>query len=195
MIDKELAEIKEMVKLLVTNERLTHVEGTAKFAKTLALIHNLDQNIAEFMAYAHDIFRDVIYEKLVKIARIYSIEISTHDQANPVLLHGKVAAEFIKRRFNINDDDILTGIAFHTSGFKNFGVYGKVLFLADSLEETRTYPNVEELRELAYKDIDIAYFEVLRNKIIYALSRDLLILPESVDSWNSIIVKRKGGVL
>ena len=114
---------------------------------------------------------------------------------NPILLHGKVAAEFVKRRFKINDSDILTGIAFHTSGYKDLGIYGKVLFLADSLEETRTYPNVNKLRELAFKDIEVAYFEVLRNKIIYALSRDLLILPESVESWNNLIMKKKGGVI
>lgn len=195
MIYKDLAEIKLMVKILVKDERYSHVEGTAKFAKALAKIHNLDQTIAEFMAYAHDLFRDISYEKLFKISKVYSIEITSHDLTNPILLHGKVAAEFVKRRFKINDSDILTGIAFHTSGYKDLGIYGKVLFLADSLEETRTYPNVNKLRELAFKDIEVAYFEVLRNKIIYALSRDLLILPESVESWNNLIMKKKGGVI
>lgn len=193
MIYKALEDIKLMVKILVKDERLPHVEGTAKFAKALAKIHSLDQKIAEFMGYAHDLFRDISYEKLFKISKVYSIEITPHNLTNPILLHGKVAAEFVKRRFKIEDRDILTGIAFHTSGYKDFGIYGKVLFLADSLEETRTYPNVNKLRELAFKDIEVGYFEVLRNKIIYALSRDLLILPESVESWNNLIVKKKGG--
>ncbi|MDK2885514.1 MAG: hypothetical protein PWP54_72 [Thermosipho sp. (in: thermotogales)] len=194
MTYKDLAEIKEIAKIMVKEERQPHVEGTAKFAKALAKIHNLDQTIAEFMGYSHDLFRDIKYDKLFKISQVYSIEITLHDKTNPILLHGKVAAEFVKRRFKIYDVDILSGIAYHTSGYKDFGIYGKVLFLADSLEETRTYPNVNELRKLAFKDIDIAYFEVLRNKIIYALSRDLLILPESVESWNSLIFKKKGGI-
>ncbi|MBO8160948.1 MAG: bis(5'-nucleosyl)-tetraphosphatase (symmetrical) YqeK [Thermosipho sp. (in: Bacteria)] len=194
-MEKEVEKIRKFAEMMVTPERMKHVEGTVRFARSLCVIHNLDKSKAEFMAYAHDLFRDVNFEKLLKIAKIYLINISFYEKLNPILLHGKIAAEFVRRRFNIEDDDVLTGIAFHTSGYKNFGIYGKVLFLADSLEETRTYPKVEMLRELAYKDIDMAFYEVMRNKIIYALSRDLLILPESVEVWNSMIIERKGGVV
>ncbi|QTA38916.1 bis(5'-nucleosyl)-tetraphosphatase (symmetrical) YqeK [Thermosipho ferrireducens] len=175
---------------MVSKKRMPHVIGTVKFATTLARIHGFNENVAEFMGYAHDLFREVDWSKLLKIAKIYGIKTNIQDKVRPVLLHGKIAALFIKKRFKIEEEDILSGISYHTSGYKDFGTYGKILFLADSLEETRIYPKIDELRLLAYKDLDMAFYEVLRNKISYAVSRDLLVLPETVEAWNESVIKR-----
>jgi predicted HD superfamily hydrolase involved in NAD metabolism len=189
----DIDEIKNVVNLLVSKDRLLHVEGTAKFAKTLARVHGLDENIAEFIGYAHDIFRDINQRKLLKLARGYNLSLTDEEKLHPILLHGKLAAEFLRFRFNVEDEELLDAVRYHTSGYKNFGIYGKLLFLADSLEETRNYPNVNKLREIAFKDIEMGYFEVLRNKLIYAIERNLFILKESIESWNELIRKRKGG--
>ncbi|ONN27806.1 metal-dependent phosphohydrolase [Thermosipho affectus] len=190
----DLDEVNKIVQILVNKERLPHVLGTAKFASTLAKIHGLDTRIAEFLGYIHDVFRDLPEEKLLKMSKAYGIDITLEDRMHPILLHGKIAAEYIKFRFKIVDEDILNAVRYHTSGFKSFGVYGKLLFLADSLEETRNYPKVSYLREVAYKDLNMAFFEVMKNKIMYALSRNLFILKESVECWNYLISKRKGGL-
>ena len=193
IIEEALKEIKTIVNIIVPEYRLPHIRGCAKFAVTLAKIHGLNEEIAEFLGLAHDIFRDLPGDKLIKISKGYNIKPTKEQLLHPILLHGKLAAEFVKFRFNIFDEDLLNALTYHTSGYKDFGVYGKLLFLADSLEETRNYPKVNYLRELAFKDINLAYFEVLKNKLIYAIERDLFILNESLEAWNNLIKERKGG--
>ncbi|ABR30102.1 metal-dependent phosphohydrolase [Thermosipho melanesiensis] len=192
---KKLDKIKKIVDLFVGKDRMKHIVGTAKFAETLAKVHGLDTTVAQFLGYAHDLFRDFSEDRLVRMANVFGLKVTPEDREFPILLHGKLAAEYVRLKFNISDDDILDAIRYHTSGFKDFGVYGKLLFLADSLEETRNYPNVSYLREIAFKDLDMAFFEVMKNKLIYALSRNLLILNESIECWNYLIRKRKGGLL
>jgi len=78
-------------------------------------------------------------------------------------------------------------VRYHTSGSPELDTLGKIVFLADSLEFGRVYDKVETLRKLSFKNLDTAVFETLKNKMIYALKRNLLLLPESVEMWNSMI--------
>jgi len=119
------------------------------------------------------------------------MRITELEKLNPILLHGKVAAEYIKRRFALHDRDILDAIAYHTSGKDHFSDIGKIVFLSDSLEENRIYDNVDWLREMSKEDLNEALFLTAGNKIQYAIRRGLFILPETVKMWNWLVKLRR----
>ncbi|MFN3283466.1 MAG: HD domain-containing protein, partial [Pseudothermotoga sp.] len=96
-----------------------------------------------------------------------------------------------RRRFNIDDKEILEAIAYHTSGKENLGDVGKIVFLSDSLEENRIYENVEFLRQMAKQDLNHALYLIVANKILYAVKRRLFVLPETVKMWNWLVQLRK----
>ncbi|KUK03847.1 MAG: Metal dependent phosphohydrolase [Thermotoga sp. 50_1627] len=154
-------------------------------------MHCINEERVTVACLAHDAFRDVSTSKLLKIARAYGIEPNGMELAHPVLLHGKIAAEYLKRRFKIEDREILEAVAAHTSGKPNMGEIAKIVFLADSLEETRVYEGVEDLRRLAEQDLDEAVIQTLRSKVCYAMKKEYLLLPETIEMWNWLLQNKR----
>jgi len=63
------------------------------------------------------------------------------------------------------------------------------MLICDALERTRDFEGVEYLREKSFKEINIAYKLIVKNKIEYALKKHLFILPETVEAYNNYISK------
>lgn len=186
-----LEELQRISKFLLSDKRLSHVKSCVNFAVELAKIYGIDEERVAIAGFAHDIFRDIKPKVLLKMADAYGMKVSELERLNPILLHGKVAAEYVKRRFNLHDREILEAIAYHTSGKENIKDVGKIIFLSDSLEENRIYDNVDLLRQTAKQDLNQALFLITANKIFYAIKRNLFILPETVRMWNWLVKLRK----
>ncbi|ODN31162.1 bis(5'-nucleosyl)-tetraphosphatase (symmetrical) YqeK [Fervidobacterium thailandense] len=182
-----IPELEELVRRLVLPERFNHIRGVLEFSLALSKVHSLDPIRLQVMALAHDLFRDLPADKLIRMARAYSLRVPELYRKHPILLHGPLASTFLTRRFKIRDREILLGVKYHTSGHPKLGPYGKVLVISDSVEFGRDYESVEELRRLAFTSLELAYSEVIRNKIIYAVKNDLLLLPETLKTWNSMM--------
>lgn len=191
-VKRVIENLEELAHLLLTDNRRKHLFSVRDFSLILAKKHAVDSIKCEIAAISHDLFRDVNPLKLLKMAKAYRINMSHIEKLHPVLLHGKVSAEFLKKRFVIEDEEILCAVAYHTSGHVNFDKIGKILFISDSVEMTRDYPGVEKLRQIAMIDLEEAFFQVLKNKITYAVKKNYLLLPETVKVWNKIVFLRGG---
>jgi len=189
---RTLSILQRVVEHLVTSERLKHIRNCERFSLILAERYGVDELACRIAAlahdmFAHDMFRDLSLSKLLLLAEIYGVELNDVEKENPILLHGKLAAIYLQKRFDIKEKSVLNAVRYHTSGSPELDTLGKIVFLADSLEFGRVYDKVETLRKLSFKNLDTAVFETLKNKMIYALKRNLLLLPESVEMWNSMI--------
>ena len=71
-------------------------------------------------------------------------------------IHGKIAAEVMKRDWGIKDEDVINAVKNHTTGRQGMSLLEKIIFVADAIEPSRDYPGVDKLRELAFKDLDSA---------------------------------------
>ncbi|MBQ4637616.1 MAG: hypothetical protein IJB92_02645, partial [Clostridia bacterium] len=71
----------------------------------------------------------------------------------------------------------------------------KIVFLADYIEPTRDFPGVDDLRKIAYNDIDKACLEAVKGTMREILSRNALLHPRSVLFYNHLIelINQKGG--
>lgn len=187
MNHRTLSILQRVIEHLVTSERLKHIRNCERFSLMLAKRYGVDRLACRTAALAHDMFRDLSLSQLLLLSEIYGVELNDVERKNPVLLHGKLAAIYLRKRLGIEDRSVLNAVTYHTSGSLELDTLGKIVFLADSLEFSRAYDKVETLRKLSFRDLNTAVFEVLKNKMIYALKRNLLLLPESVKMWNSMI--------
>ncbi|MDO9574218.1 MAG: HD domain-containing protein, partial [Candidatus Contubernalis sp.] len=75
------------------------------------------------------------------------------------------------------------------------GDLSRIVFLADFIEENRSFPGVQEIRELSQRDLREALLEALDRTIHYVLDRGLPLHPHSVDFRNVILreIKDKSG--
>ncbi len=69
----------------------------------------------------------------------------------PAVYHQFAGAYVAEKHFGVTDRDILNAVRYHTSGRANMSQLEKLIFLADMLEEERSYKEVEMLRALFWK--------------------------------------------
>src|SRR5690606_33311273 len=105
------------------------------------------------------------------------------------LWHAPVGAYLVKKEIGITDEDILDAIRHHTTGRPGMTTLEKVVFLADYIEPNRSFPGVEEVREKAKKSLDEALVLSLQNTIRFLLSKNQLIYPQTVATYNDLLRK------
>lgn len=179
-------ELKKYLKITIkSKKRLEHIYNVVNFSKKLAQIHKLPERKVEVASLGHDLFRDVDPGRLIKLAEFYKISLDKFDKNRPILLHGKVSAEFLARKFLI-DDDIYQAIYYHTSGYEKMGDIGKALVISDSAGDDRNFEGVEELRKVSIISLNEGYKLAIKNKISYALAKERYILEDTYKTWNAL---------
>ncbi len=97
------------------------------------------------------------------------------------VLHQFAGAFVAERWFKVEDEDILNAVRYHTSGRAGMSDLEKLIFLADMLEEERSYEGVDLLRALFWTDLDeclkTALFETIKfieskGEAVYPLTRE-----------------------
>jgi len=78
------------------------------------------------------------------------------------VLHAFNGAEEARKGYGITDEAIIDAIRYHTTGRMDMTPLDKLVYTADMVEEHRTFSGVEELRQLAYRDLDAAFAECIR---------------------------------
>ncbi len=85
----------------------------------------------------------------------------------PAVVH-QYAGEYVARTaFGVDDEEVLSAVACHTSGKENMSLLDKLVFLSDLVEEERAYPGVEKLRRLFWEDIDECLLQSLKDTVDY----------------------------
>lgn len=184
-----IARIREIARSLCTPERYEHIIGVERLAVELSRLYSENTLSASLCAIAHDIYRDTEVGELLRMANRYHLEVSDVELKRPVLLHGKVAALYMKHEYGI-EGDVFEAIYWHVSGRTNLPLVGKILMVADMGEESRFFLGANEVRKIAITDLEKSFLNVLRLKMSWSIESRQAILPETVLAWNDCI----GGV-
>ncbi len=87
----------------------------------------------------------------------------------PAVAH-QYAGEYVAQKvLGVTDPEVLSAIGCHTSGKIAMSPLDKLIFLADLVEDERTYQGVERLRALFWKDIDECLLVSLQETVEYLL--------------------------
>lgn len=181
-----MQEMIEKIKDLLPMERYEHVLEVVKMSKKLARVHGINSQKAEIAAYLHDVSKFFDLEHLQEYVK-KNTAINTYTIGE--LLHGFAGALYARNRFNIEDMDILNAIRYHTIGRSGMSDLEKLIYISDAVEETRNYPQVKEIREMAYKNLDKAILMETDRKIAYLISKNAIIHPSTIEMRNWLIKK------
>lgn len=176
--------LRKIRPFMVSRQRAAHIERMEEDGKKLSKVHDLNESQIILAVCAHDLFRDTKPGSLLKMANVWDVETTKEERYLPLLLHGKIASEYLKRRFDIEDKEVLNAVSYHTSGMPTDSKIVKALVVLDTTEHGRNFDGVEELRKIVLQSLDDGYAAVIKNKIGYALLHDLLILEKTVQTWN-----------
>ena len=96
------------------------------------------------------------------------------------LTHANFGAELAEKKFGVQDKEILDAIKCHTTGRENMTLLDKIIFIADKIEERRNYDKVDELRKVAYENIDDAIIMSIESTIEYIKMKNSELDNESI---------------
>ncbi len=179
--------IKEKLKHVISAKRYIHTLGVVDAACYLAEKYGEDPLDAQIAALLHDYAKDFSEEQLKEYIDKKKVVADDILREAHQLLHGKVAAYIAQQEFYISDPNILNAIENHTTGRANMSQLEKIVYLADFIEVGRNYPGVDELRLLAEEDLDKALLQALNNTIIYVLSIEKLLHPNTIYARNDLL--------
>lgn len=161
---KNIEEIKEELKLVLSEKRYLHSLGTMKMAIELAEKYNVDIEKAALVGLTHDIAKEFSDEEILNYIRENDIEADEIELKQISLLHGKIGANIVKQKYNFSKD-MQDAIKHHTTGHPEMDLLAKIIYVADKIEETREYADVEKVRKLAFEDINQALLLILKYSI------------------------------
>lgn len=163
-IDKN--QILNIVKQNTSESRFEHTLRVADLATKLAHHYKVDADKTWLAAVLHDLEKNISLEENDDLVNLYGLDKKYLGNKN--LSHSKLAAAVSRDKLGIDDEDILNAIAFHTTGRSDMSMLEKIIFVADTCEEGRTYKEAALLREKAFENIDdvcIFILEYLKESI------------------------------
>lgn len=134
--------LREQVSYRISQRRFNHTLGVERAAEFLAR-KCLPEKIQEARAAAllHDITKELSTEEHLDIVNKNGISLTQEEMAIPALLHSRTAPAVIKKDFpEFATEEILSAIDKHTTGSAEMTTFDKIVFLADFIEDSRTYP-------------------------------------------------------
>lgn len=161
-------DLENRLRQILKPQRYKHTLGVAYTAASLAMKYSENIKKAYVCGLLHDCAKYLSPEELLKTAEDNNLDISVCERKKPDLLHSKVGAFFARKVYEIEDDDILEAIIYHTTGKPEMNMLQKIIFISDYIEPSRYKMNrLNEIRKIAFEDIDKALYMILEDTLEY----------------------------
>ncbi len=186
---RSLDECYEYVKTNLKDSRFIHTLGVVSVAKKLADKNGVSQEKAEIAALTHDIAKNMPKNEMISLFNKYKIELSEDEKNTPSLWHSILAPIVAKEALDIDDEEILSAIRWHTTGKENMSKLDKIIYIADMIEPSRNFDGVEEIRNTTLNNLDEGVLLGLNHTLKFLLDKNFLIDINTVKARNYLINK------
>jgi nicotinate-nucleotide adenylyltransferase len=167
-----IARVENDIRAILNPERFAHSRNTALMTWDLCRRFNLDSQKGYLAGIAHDMCKEMSTDELFRLAHVDGGNLTRLERKKPGLLHARAAAVQAKKKYGINDRDILEAIRYHTTGTRDMGSLAKAVYIADKIEISRT--EAAGLRLMSRTaGLDDLFTAVLDNTVAYLKSRHL----------------------
>lgn len=173
---KEKQEIIDRVRSVLTEKRWRHTCGVVVAGLKINERIGLPYEKVFLGCLLHDCMKyaDHVHEGVPK------------DAIGTKVLHAFNGAEEARLSYGITDPEILDAIRYHTTGRAGMTVLDKLVYTADMVEEeTRDFEGVEQLRAVAYRDLDEGFALCFKECYDRLLASGKPIYPLSTACFNA----------
>ncbi len=173
-----IKDLKKDLKKEMDDSRFEHTLGVMYTCGALAMRYGCDLDKAMLAGLMHDCAKCMPNAKKLKMAEKHHLEITELERKNPFMLHAKLGAFLARKKYDIEDEEILNAIRWHTTGRPEMTLLDKIVYIADYIEPKRDKaPHLPMIRQKAFVDLDEALVMILRDTLGYLGDS-----PEHVDS-------------
>ena len=164
--------IPDIMNSMLDHKRHKHSQSVGSYAARFAKSAGVDPKKAWAAGSLHDITKSWPIAKhrdfLTRVG-IDQSEISDFE------LHSLTGYWWIKRRYLLDDEEILNSVLYHTSLNAELSQMDKVIFAADKLCEGRRHEGIQKDRQLIIEDFDAGFKKIVTvvHEILIDMEREL----------------------
>ena len=155
-------------------------------------------------ALLHDCTKELSVEEQTALCRELGLTVTDADLLAPKTLHARSAAACISTRYPAFDDPmIVSAVRWHTTGHRDMTLTEKILYLADYIDDSRSFESCVVLRRYFWganpeRMSESERLALLRDTLILSFDmtmRDLLsegrpISVETAEARNELLLER-----
>ena len=173
-----MEQLENIVISLLNPNRVAHVLGCRDTAVELARHWGADVTDAARAGILHDITKAIDGPLQLTLCEAYGKILSDFSRRYPKTLHALTGSMVAERIFGENKA-VVDAIECHTTGKADMNLLEKIIYVADYMEPCRNFPGVEELRRLAFTDMDAALKLGLEMTLEHLKRQGAEVSPES----------------
>ena len=176
-----LKSLEQTVVTLLKSDRVAHVLGCRDTAVEMARRWGVDETAAARAALLHDVTKALDGSLQLTLCQQYDIILDDFSTQNPKTLHALTGSLVAERIFG-ESTAVVSAIRSHTTGKAGMNTLEKIIYVADYIEPNRDFPGVEQLRKLAYTNLDKALKLGLEMTLDVLRKQGRQISPESIQA-------------
>jgi len=182
------AELVEKMKEAMSKKRFKHVLRVEETAVALAEKYHADLEKVSLAAILHDMAKELPDEEMRDVIISENLDLELL-QFGSAIWHGPVGAVLARRRFDIEDEEILEAITTHTIGAPAMSLLAQIIYVADYIEPGREFDGIEKARELADQSLTKAVKYEVQETIKHLVHQKKKIYPKAIDTYNAWMTK------
>ena len=150
------------------DRRYQHTLGVMYTCAALAMAHGQDMQKAQLAGLLHDCAKCIPNQKKLKLCKKHKIPVTALEKKSPYLLHAKLGVYFARKKYGVEDKEILSAIRCHTTGKREMSALEQIVYIADYIEPMRNIAlHLDEIRCLAFQDLDQCTYRILADTLEY----------------------------
>lgn len=169
----------------LSQKRFAHTLAVAYTARHLAKIHHEDVRKAETAALLHDCAKCLPLKEMQRISREHALTADKEIIESGNLLHSLAGAYLAAWVYGIDDPEVLSAIANHTTGKPGMSRLDMVVYLSDKIEPTReSYPLLDKVRMMANLSLEKALLTSMDGTVSHVQKGGKKVHPQTLETLN-----------
>ncbi len=146
--EAELHELRKAVKAEMSPYRFTHTAAVEDMITRLCALYCPEKtNLLRAAALLHDLTKEQKAPEQEALCETLGVALSAVDKMTPKTHHAKTAAALIPIKYpQFAHEEVIAAVRYHTTGRAGMTLGEKLLYLADYIDESRTFPDCVTLR-------------------------------------------------
>ena len=147
--DLQIESLYKRVRGEISEYRFSHIAGVERAAIALGELY-MPESISELRVAAllHDITKELSTDEHISLMKKHGVAVSENDLRSPKVLHSKTAELAVSERYGeFATERVSEALRYHTTGNAKMTVFDALIYLADYIEDTRTFADCVSLRE------------------------------------------------
>ncbi len=180
----EINTIINILKNELDTYRFNHSLNVMEMAESLAKHYGADTYKARLAGILHDCGKNYQGDEARGYVKKIGYEADEVEIRQPKLLHGIIGENLAKEMYGVTDEEVLSAIRWHTTGKAGMNLLEKIIYIADYIEPLRSFEGIENMRKIAFEDLDKCIVYCSESTIKFILRKGVLLHKNTVDTRN-----------